>query len=425
MWSPVVILERIPNMTNQTLDNGRPAQIGADPTVMAILVSISITHMLNDTIQSLLSGIYPVLRQSFSLDYGQIGLITFVFLLTASLLQPVVGLITDRRPKPYLLPTGMGISCAGLVLLAYAPSFAFVLMAAAMIGMGSAIFHPEASRVARLASGGRFGFAQSVFQVGGNFGTAIGPLLAAAIVVPYGQRSIVWFSIVAMVGLIVLWRVSVWYNHHHIAAATRRPRPVGIQVEPLSRVRVVAAMVVLGALVFSKFFYLESFRSYYIFYLIEKYGLAVQTAQLLLFVQLVAVAAGTLIGGPIGDRIGTKRVIWISILGVLPLTLILPHVGMVATVLLTIPIGMVIASAFPAIIVFAQELVPGKTGMVSGIFFGLAFGMGGIGAAVLGEVADATSIEFVYGLCAFLPAIGLLTVILPDTRRRRSQTISA
>jgi MFS transporter, FSR family, fosmidomycin resistance protein len=374
--------------------------------------------MLNDTIQSLLMGIYPVLKESFALDYTQIGLISFTFLVTASVLQPVVGIVTDRRPMPYSLPLGMAASLAGLILLSIAPTFAVLLVAAALIGLGSAIFHPEASRVARLASGGRFGVAQSIFQVGGNVGTAIGPLLAAAIVVPYGQSSIAWFSIVAMVALVVLSRVGNWYKRTHFTA-TRKPVVRHQTLEGVSRGRVVAALAVLMALVFSKFFYLESFRSYYTFYLIEKYGLEIQTTQILLFVQLFAIAVGTMIGGPIGDRIGRKYVIWASILGVLPLTLILPHVGLVATVLLTIPIGIGLASAFPAIIVFAQELMPGRTGMVSGLFFGLAFGMGGIGAALLGYLADQTSIEFVYQACAFLPALGLLTIFLPNIEGRR------
>jgi FSR family fosmidomycin resistance protein-like MFS transporter len=396
-----------------------PAAGALDPTVLAILIAISVSHFLNDTIQSLLMGIYPMLRDSFALDYGQIGLISFVFLVTASLLQPVVGIFTDKRPQPFSLAAGMGCSFAGLVLLAYAPSYGFVLLAAFLIGLGSAVFHPESSRIARLASGGRHGFAQSVFQVGGNAGNAVGPLLAAAIVVPYGQSSIAWFSGVAMVALVVLWRVGAWYRRIHFTPARRAAAPRPALAANVSRARVTVALAVLGALTFSKFFYLESFRSYYTFYLIDKYGLAIQTAQVLLFVQLFAIAAGTLIGGPIGDRIGRKIVIWVSILGVLPLTLILPHVGLVWTVILTVPIGVGIASAFPAIVVFAQELVPGKTGTVSGLFYGLAFGMGGLGAAALGELADYTSIEFVYGASAFLPAIGLLTVFLPDIEGQR------
>jgi FSR family fosmidomycin resistance protein-like MFS transporter len=386
--------------------------------VFAVLVAISVSHMLNDTIQSLLMGIYPVLRDSFALDYTQIGLLSFTFLVTASVLQPVIGIATDRRPMPWSLPLGMAASLAGLILLSVAPNYAALLAAAALIGLGSAVFHPEASRVARLASGGRFGVAQSIFQVGGNVGTAIGPLLAAAIVVPYGQSSIAWFSILALIALAVLWRVGDWYKRTHFTA-TRKPVAARATIEGVSRGRIVAAIAVLMALIFSKFFYLESFRSYYTFYLIDKYGLDIQTAQVLLFVQLFAIVVGTLIGGPIGDRSGRKYVIWASILGILPLTLILPHVGLVATVLLTIPIGIGLASAFPAIVVFAQELLPGRTGMVSGLFFGLAFGVGGVGAALLGYLADRTSIEFVYQVSAFLPAIGLLTVFLPNIDGRR------
>jgi FSR family fosmidomycin resistance protein-like MFS transporter len=390
----------------------------AAATAFAVLIAISVSHLLNDTIQSLLMGIYPVLKTEFALDYSQIGLISFTFLVTASLLQPVIGAATDRRPMPFSLPIGMGSSLIGLLLLSVAPSFEMLLIAAALIGLGSAVFHPESSRVARLASGGRFGFAQSVFQVGGNVGTAIGPLLAAAIVVPYGQKSIAWFSVVALVALVVLWRVGDWYRRHFFAAS-RRPAPPPFHLEGVSRGRVYLALGALVALVFSKFFYIESFRSYYTFYLIDKYGVDVQTAQILLFVQLFAIAVGTLIGGPIGDRFGRKYVIWASILGILPLTLILPHVGLVWTVILTIPIGIGLASAFPAIVVFAQELLPGRTGMVSGLFFGLAFGMGGLGAALLGELADATSIEFVYQVCAFLPAIGLVTVLLPNIEAKK------
>lgn len=405
---------------NAPTQPGNAVPHGADSAVIAILIAISVSHALNDTIQSLLMGIYPVLRDEFSLDYGQIGLISFVFLCTASVFQPFIGTITDRRPMPYSLALGMGSSLVGLVLLAYAPNFGTVLVAAALVGFGSSVFHPEASRVARSASGGRFGFAQSVFQVGGNVGNAIGPLLAAAIVVPFGQHSIAWFSLVALLAIVVLWRVGAWYQRTHIASQPRRPVVSRWTVaDGLTGRRVVVALVVLVLLVFSKFFYLEAFRSYYTFYLIDKFGVPIPTAQVLLFVQLFAIAVGTLIGGPIGDRIGRKYVIWASILGVLPLTLILPHVGLVWTVILTIPIGIGLASAFPAIIVFAQELLPGRTGMVSGLFFGLAFGMGGIGAAALGYLADLTSIEFTYQVCAFLPAIGLLTVFLPNIETRR------
>jgi len=390
---------------------------GDDTTVLAILVAISVSHLLNDTIQSLLPAIYPVLKNSFALSFAQVGLITFVFQVTASLLQPLVGTYTDRRPMPYSLTIGMGASLGGLLLLSVASSYPVLLLAAALVGIGSSVFHPESSRVARMASGGRYGFAQSVFQVGGNIGSALGPLLAASIVVPAGQKSIAWFSIVALLGMVVLWNVGGWYKRHHNATA-QRPRIV--RAGPaLSRARIACALVVLVALVFSKFFYMASISSYYTFYLIEKFGVSVQTAQVLLFVFLASVAAGTLVGGPIGDRIGRKYVIWTSILGILPFTLILPHVGLAATVVLTIIIGFGLASAFPAIIVFAQELLPGKIGMVSGIFFGLAFGMGGLGAAALGALADHTSIVFVYQVTAFLPLIGLLTIFLPNIEREK------
>jgi FSR family fosmidomycin resistance protein-like MFS transporter len=391
----------------------------ADSTVLAILIAVSVSHLLNDTMQSLLAAIYPVLKDSFALTFAQIGLITFVFQITASLLQPVVGIVTDRRPMPFSLPIGMGASFVGVLLLSVAPSFGVLLIAAALIGLGSSVFHPESARVARLASGGRYGLAQSIFQVGGNLGSAIGPLLAAAIVVPNGQHGVAWFSIAALVAMVVLWNVSRWYKRNHLGAAAR-PRPVRIG-PPLSQARIVVSLPVLVLLVFSKFFYMASMSSYYTFYLIDRFAVSVQTSQVLLFVFVFSVATGTLIGGPIGDRIGRKYVIWVSILGILPFTLLLPHVGLAATVVLTVIIGVGLASAFPAIIVFGQELLPGRIGMVSGIFFGLAFGMGGLGAAVLGELADHTSINFVYQVCAFLPAIGLLTVFLPniETGRRR------
>ena len=391
-----------------------------DTTVFAILVAISVSHLFNDTIQSLLPAIYPVLKSSFALSFAQVGLITFVFQVTASLLQPLVGTFADRRPMPYSLTIGMGASLCGLLLLSVASSYPVLLVAAALVGTGSSVFHPESSRVARMASGGRYGFAQSIFQVGGNIGTALGPLLAASIVVPGGQKSIAWFSIVALTGMIVLWNVGGWYKRHNRAAAQR---PRAVRTGPaLSQVRIVGALVVLVALIFSKFFYMASISSYYTFYLIEKFGMSVQTAQVLLFVFLASVAGGTLIGGPIGDRFGRKYVIWVSILGILPFTLALPHVGLAATVVLTVIIGFGLASAFPAIIVFAQELLPGKIGMVSGIFFGLAFGMGGLGAAALGALADQTSIIFVYHVTAFLPAIGLLTIFLPNIEGPRARS---
>nr|WP_244505526.1 MULTISPECIES: MFS transporter [Methyloceanibacter] len=380
---------------------------------VTVLAAISMCHMLNDIIQSLILAIYPMLKTSLALDFAQIGFITFTFQATASVLQPFVGYITDRYPTPYSLVAGMGSSLAGLLLIAYATTYTTVLVAAALIGMGSSVFHPESSRVARLASGGKHGTAQAVFQVGGNFGTALGPLLAAFIVLPYGQGSIAWFSVVALVGMVILGGVGAWYGK------ALKIRPISHPEEreaiaALGRRKVAKAIVILITLTFSKHFYLASIASFYIFYLVHTFDLSVQSAQLYLFLFLGAVAAGTVIGGPIGDRIGRRRVIWWSILGVLPFTLALPHVGLFATAVLSVIIGLILASAHPAIIVYAQSLLPGRVGMVAGLFFGLAFGIAGIGAALLGRLADATSITFVYNVCAFLPAIGLLAAFLPE-----------
>ncbi|MGH9610195.1 MAG: MFS transporter, partial [Bryobacteraceae bacterium] len=383
-----------------------------EKTVFTILAAISFCHLLNDTMQSLIPAIYPILKDSFRLDFGQIGLLTLTYQLTASLLQPLVGLHTDRRPHPYSLPIGMSFTLAGLVLLAMAPNFGVLLAAASLVGMGSSVFHPESSRVARMACGGRPGLAQSVFQVGGNGGTAIGPILAAFIVLPRGQRSLAWFSLVALVGILVLVYVGNWYRDHH--RATRRTAARHQERALLPRKKVFLTIGLLIALMFSKYFYLASISSYYTFYLISKFHMSIRDSQLYLFVFLGAVAAGTVIGGPIGDRIGRKLVIWCSILGVLPFTLLLPYANLFWTTVLTIVIGLILASAFPAILVYAQELVPGKVGMISGVFFGFAFGLGGIGAAVLGEIADHTSVSFVYQLCSYLPAIGLLAGFLPN-----------
>ncbi|RVU18029.1 MFS transporter [Methylobacterium oryzihabitans] len=387
-----------------------PAAAGGPAAV--VLAGLSLSHLLNDLIQSLLPAIYPLLKQSYRLDFGQIGLITLAFQLTASLLQPVVGLFTDRHPQPFSLAAGMMISLAGLLLLSTAGSFPILLLAACLVGMGSAIFHPEASRVARLASGGRFGLAQSVFQVGGNAGSAIGPLLAAFIVVPNGQGSVAVFAVAALAGFAILSLVGRWYRGRLAAGAGRR-RAGGPAAGTLPRSRVVATIAILLVLIFSKFFYMASFSSYFTFYLIHHFGVSVQESQLYLFVFLGAVAVGTVVGGPIGDRFGRKVVIWGSILGVLPFTVALPHVNLAWTVVLTVPIGMILASAMPAILVYAQELLPGRVGLVGGLFFGFAFGMGGLGAAILGEIADLTSIETVYRACAYLPAIGLLAAFLP------------
>jgi FSR family fosmidomycin resistance protein-like MFS transporter len=385
-------------------------------TMFRVLAAVSFCHVLNDMIQSLLPSIYPILKSSFHLNFTQIGFITLTFQITASLLQPVIGHYTDRRPMPYSLPIGMVFTLIGLLLLAVAPSFPLLLLAAALIGMGSAVFHPESSRVARMASGGKHGFAQSFFQVGGNTGSAIGPLLAVFIVLPHGQVGSAWFSLAALLGILVLLRVSRWYKNR-LAHLQSRPAKHAEETSTLPRRQVITAIAVLIALVFSKYFYLAGLTSYYTFYLIAKFHVSVQSSQLHLFAFLAAVAAGTLIGGPIGDRVGRKSVIWCSILGVLPFTLILPYANLFWTTVLSIVIGFVIASAFSAILVYAQELVPGRVGMISGLFFGFAFGMGGIGAAVLGRLADMTSIIFVYKVCAYLPAIGLLTGLLPNTQK--------
>lgn len=387
-------------------------------TAFRVLGALSFCHLLNDSLQSVIPAVYPILKTSYHLDFVQIGLITFTSQFTASLLQPVVGFATDHKPQPYSLSVGMGFTLCGLVALSMASTFPMILVAVALVGMGSAVFHPESSRMARLASGGQHGLAQSLFQVGGNTGTALGPLLAAFIVLPKGQRSIAWFSILAIIAMIVLARVGTWYKQRR-AELRKSPRKA-VSVPPVSASRAGWAIAVLIALIFSKFFYLASLSSYYTFYLISKFQTPVQSAQVHLFVFLGAVAAGTIGGGPIGDRIGRKRVIWWSILGPLPFTLMLPHANLFWTGILTVPIGLLLASAFPAIIVYAQELVPGKIGTISGLFFGLAFGMGGVGAAVLGKLADARGIEYVYQLCAFLPVLGLLTVFLPNVGQRRT-----
>ncbi len=377
-----------------------------------ILGAISVCHTLNDLGQSLLPAIYPILKSGFNLSFGQIGLLTLIYQGVASLLQPLVGHYTDRRPQPYSLPFGMGCTLLGMIALAFAPNFLTLMAGGALLGLGSAIFHPESSRLARLASGGAHGLAQSLFQVGGNFGSSLGPLVAAFFVLPRGRGSLAWYTLAALCGMIVLAALGRWYkNNGHARPATRRPaaRTAGLPAAQIRR-----ALAVLIALVFSKFFYLVSITSYYIFYLIHRFHTSTQAAQVYLFIFLAAAAAGIVIGGPVGDRIGRKKVIWGSILGVLPFTLALPYVGLPATIGLSVLIGLVLSSAFSAIVVYAQELLPGRVGMVSGLFFGLAFGMAGVGAAVLGEVADLTSIYFVYRVCSFLPLIGLLAAFLPD-----------
>lgn len=394
---------------------------GAETTTFAIILSLSFCHLLNDMMQSLVPALYPILKDSYHLDFAQIGMITLAFQVTASLLQPLVGMYTDRRPMPYSLAAGMGFTLIGLVLMSVAASYPVILLAAALIGVGSSVFHPEASRVARMASGGRHGFAQSLFQVGGNTGSAVGPLLAAFVVVPRGQSSIVWFSAAALVAMVVLAAVGSWYRRNrHLAKPKPRKAAAGGAVV-LTRGRVLFAIAILVALLFSKNVYSASLSSYYTFYLIGKFGLSVQAAQIALFAFLGALVAGTLAGGWIGDRIGRIPVIWFSILGVLPFTLALPHVGLYWTLALSIVIGLIMASAFSAILVYAQDLMPGKVGMVAGLFFGFSFGLGGLGAAALGEIADLTSLETVYRIVAFLPLMGLLTAFLPKIEQPRGR----
>lgn len=384
-------------------------------TAFGILGAISLSHLLNDMLQSLILALYPLLQADFSLSFVQIGMITLTFQLASSLLQPVVGYYTDKHPMPWSLPIGMCFTLCGLVLLALAGSFGMVLLAAGLVGTGSSVFHPESSRVARMASGGRHGLAQSIFQVGGNFGSSLGPLLAALIIAPYGKGNVGWFVLAALLAIVVLAQVSRWYAAQH---RVNKGQKAVIERSPLPRNKVILAVSILLMLIFSKYFYMASISSYYTFYLMEKFHLSVQNAQFHLFAFLLAVAAGTVIGGPVGDKIGRKYVIWGSILGVAPFTLVLPYASLYWTGILTAIIGFILASAFSAILVYAQELLPGRIGMVSGLFFGFAFGMGGLGAAVLGLVADHTNIFVVYKICAFLPLLGMLTIFLPDNRHK-------
>jgi FSR family fosmidomycin resistance protein-like MFS transporter len=397
-----------------------PAPSAETSTTFAILISLSLCHFLNDMNQSLVPAIYPILKESYHLDFGQIGLITLAFQMTASLLQPVVGMVTDKRPMPFSLPVAMGCSLLGLLLLSVASSYHMILIAAAMVGLGSSVFHPESSRVARMASGGRYGFAQSLFQLGGSSGSAIGPLLAAFIVVPRGQGSIAWFSAAALLAIVVLTNVSAWYARHPAMQARRhRQNPAAAPDSPLPRGKVIGALAVILVLLFSKNVYTASLSSYYTFYLIQKFQLSVPHAQYMLFAFLGAVAAGTFAGGPIGDRVGRKPVIWFSILGAFPFALMLPYADLMWTGILSVVIGIILASAFSAIIVYAQELLPGRIGLVAGMMFGFSFGLGGLGAAALGRIADVTGIETVYRVCSFLPLIGLLTALLPNIERRK------
>ena len=389
----------------------------AGKTVFSILLFISFSHLLNDTIQSLIPSIYPVVKDSFHLNFSQIGIITLVFQLTASLFQPLIGLYTDRKPQPYSLAAGMVFTLTGLILLSRAGSYALLLVSVAVIGTGSSVFHPEASKVAYMASGGRRGLAQSIFQVGGNLGSSLGPILAALIIVPFGQHGILWFSILALFAIIVLLNVGSWYTHH-LDRMKKKVTAIS-KGHGLPKAKVAWSVVILLILIFSKYFYMASITSYFTFYLMNKFNVSIQTSQVHLFIFLFAVAAGTLLGGPIGDRVGRKYVIWFSILGVAPFTLLLPYANLFWTTVLSIMIGVILASAFSAILVYAQELIPGKVGMISGLFFGFAFGMGGLGSALLGKLADKTSIDYVYHVCSFLPLIGLLTVFLPDIGTKR------
>jgi FSR family fosmidomycin resistance protein-like MFS transporter len=395
---------------------GAMAKAAAAGPAYVVLIGISFSHFLNDTMQSLIASVYPILKDAYALNFAQIGMITLAFQFTASLLQPVVGHVTDRKAQPFSLAVGMGSTFIGLLLLSVADTYPAILIAAAMVGLGSAVFHPESARIARLASGGRYGFAQSVFQLGGSFGTSMGPVLAALIVVPFGQPSIAWFSSIAFVAILILWRIGLWYRPQ---IASRRTMKVAAHPDAPSSTRVAVALAVLVALLFSKQLYVSSLSSYYIFYLIDKFGVSTQAAQIYLFVFLAANAVGAFIGGPIGDRFGRRVVRWFSVLGALPFTLALPHVGLYAGAVLTVFIGLILSSTTSTIIVFAQELVPHRFGMISGVFFGVAFGIGGLGAAALGKLADHTSIEFVYQVCAFLPAIGLLAVFLPSMKHAR------
>jgi MFS transporter, FSR family, fosmidomycin resistance protein len=391
--------------------------------VYKVLAAISVCHLLNDMLSSLLPAIYPLLKSSFNLNFAQVGLITLTYQTTASLLQPMIGFYTDKKPRPFSLPVGMGATLIGLILLAAARTFPALLVAAALVGTGSSVFHPESSRVARMASGGQHGLAQSIFQVGGNAGLSLGPLLAAFIVLPKGQNSIAWFSLAALTGMVLLTGVSSWAKNHAESWKKFSAKHDIDKPPNLSTGRITASIAILMALLFSKFVYLASLTSYYTFYLINKFQMSVESAQVHLFVFLGAVAVGTLIGGPVGDRIGRKSVIWVSILGVLPFTMLLPYANLFWTEILSVMIGLILASAFSVIVVYAQELVPGKVGMISGLCFGFAFGMAGLGAAVLGWLADLTSINFVYLVCSYLPAVGLLAAFLPNIERPRVRTI--
>ncbi|MGC4234602.1 MAG: MFS transporter [Niabella sp.] len=402
--------------------NSQTATLNTSQTVYPILFAISLSHLLNDLIQSVIPAIYPLLKNNYALSFTQIGIITLVFQLTASILQPFVGSYTDRKPNPRSLVIGMTFSLIGLLFMAVASDFYYILASVCFIGLGSSVFHPEASRVAHLASGGKKGLAQSIFQVGGNAGSAAGPLLAALIVIPFGQKYIGWFGLLALLAIAVLAFVGKWYQQN-IRARSRQKSALKTQVAfpPVSKNRVIISIIILLVLIFSKYFYMASMTSYFTFYVIERFGVSVQQSQIYLFVFLASVAAGTIMGGPLGDRYGRKLIIWISILGAAPFTLLLPHMNLGVTIILSVLIGLIISSAFSAILVYATELIPGKVGMIAGLFFGFAFGMGGIGSAVLGSLADRTSIEYVFSICAYLPLIGIITGFLPDIERKKGK----
>lgn len=397
------------------------ATLDASKTVYPILFAISLSHLLNDLIQSVIPAVYPLLKTNYALNFTQIGIITLVFQLTASILQPFVGSYTDKRPNPRSLVIGMTFSLIGLIFIAFASNFYYILASVCLIGMGSSVFHPEASRVAHLASGGKKGLAQSIFQVGGNAGSAAGPLLAALIVIPFGQKYISWFGLLALLAIAVLSFVGKWYQQNIQPRSAKKQVSKSPGAHPaISKNRVIIAIVILLVLIFSKYFYMASMTSYFTFYLIDRFGVSVQHSQIYLFVFLTSVAAGTILGGPLGDRYGRKLIIWVSILGAAPFTLLLPHMNLPVTIILSVLIGLIISSAFSAILVYATELIPGKVGMVAGLFFGFAFGMGGIGSAVLGSLADKTSIEHVFAICAYLPLIGIITGFLPNIEGKRS-----
>lgn len=403
------------NLNTPTIDAKQITQ----RTVFSILFTVSFTHLLNDMLQSVVPSVYPLIKEKFHLTFSQIGLITLTYQLTASILQPFVGFFTDRKPRPYSLVIGMGFTLFGLFAVSFAANFISILLAVSLIGIGSSIFHPESSRVAHLASGGKKGLAQSIFQLGGNAGSAIGPLLAAVIVAPHGQFHIIWFCLVAVLGMVILSVIAQWYQKQLYLRSLNKKQAITDVNNFISRKRVIFSLFILMVLVFSKYFYLASMTSYYTFYLIDKFHLSLQQSQVYLFVFLISVAAGTLLGGPLGDRFGRKYIIWISILGVAPFTLLLPHVSLFWTGILSVIIGLVLSSAFSAILVYATDLVPGKVGLIAGLFFGLAFGMGGLGSAVLGKLADITSVEFVFKVCAYLPLIGVLTGFLPNLDAKR------